>query len=160
MNYKHKIKCTKIPQKLLTDTWLSASPGGLLGYKRDRGVRRIFLGLKFSTPVFFWVEDLTVYFLGSEKSARIFLGSNFRQANSSYAIQANHVFFWVHNIRSMYFFGCKILGSVGPPRHVYTQVTHLGRRAGRAERPPPPPLIFFCLCPIPHLGACSQANTW
>ena len=37
------------------------------------------------------------------------------------------VFFWVHNIRSMYFFGCKILGSVGPPRHVYTRV------------PPPPP---------------------
>ena len=42
-------------------------------YKRDGGVRRIFLGLKFSTPVFFWVEDLTVYFFGSEKSARIFL---------------------------------------------------------------------------------------
>ena len=37
---------------------------------------------------FFWVEDLTVYFFGSEKSVRIFLGSNFRQANSSYAIQA------------------------------------------------------------------------
>ena len=70
-------------------------PGGLLGYKCDGGVRRIFLGLKFSTPVFFWVEDLTVYFFGSEKSARIFLGSNFRQANRSYAIQANHVFFWV-----------------------------------------------------------------
>ena len=52
------------------------------------GVRRIFLGLKFSTPVFFWVEDITVYFFGSEKSARIFLGSNFRQANGSYAIQA------------------------------------------------------------------------
>ena len=52
-------------------------PGGLLGYKRDGGVRRIFLGLKFSTPVFFWVEDLTVYFFGSEKSARIFLGSKF-----------------------------------------------------------------------------------
>ena len=28
------------------------------------GVRRIFLGLKFSSPVFLWVEDLTVYFLG------------------------------------------------------------------------------------------------
>ena len=46
----------------------------------------IFLGLKFSTPVFFWVEDLTVYFFGSEKSARIFLSLHFRQANSSYAI--------------------------------------------------------------------------
>ena len=110
------------------------------------------MGLKFSTPVFFWVEDLTVYFFGSEKSACIFLGSNFCQANSSYAIQAkvpdparskrqkgsmytvlkiaflgykSHaffgskisglIFFWVHNIRSMYFFGCKILGFVGPP---------------------------------------------
>ena len=52
------------------------------------GVQRIFLGLKFSTPLFLGVEDLTVYFGGSEKSARIFLGSNFRQANSSYAIQA------------------------------------------------------------------------
>ena len=28
-------------------------PGGVLGYKHDGGVRRIFLGLKFSTPVFF-----------------------------------------------------------------------------------------------------------
>ena len=70
------------------------TPGGTLGYKRDAGggggggVRRIFLGLKFSTPVFFWVEDLIVYFFGSEKSARIFLGLNFCQANSSYAIQA------------------------------------------------------------------------
>ena len=63
-------------------------PGGVLGFKRDGGVRRNFLGLKFSTPVFFGVEDLTVYFFGSEKSARIFLGSNFRQANSSYTIQA------------------------------------------------------------------------
>ena len=53
-----------------------------------KGVRRIFLGLKFSTPVFFWVEDLTMYFFGSAKSARIFLGSNFCQANDSYAIQA------------------------------------------------------------------------
>ena len=64
-------------------------PGGVLGYKRDGGGgggggSDVF----FSTPVFFWVEDLTVYFFASEKSARIFLGSNFRQANSSYAIQA------------------------------------------------------------------------
>ena len=103
-------------------------------------------------------------FWGSEKSARIFLGSNFCQANRSYAIQAkvparserqkgsmytytvlkiaflgikvmyflgskisSLVFFWVHNIRSMYFFGCKILGSVRPPCHVYTRVPPLGR---------------------------------
>ena len=45
--------------------------GGVLGYKRDGGVRRIFLGLKFSTPVFFWVEDLTVYFFGL-KNLRVF----------------------------------------------------------------------------------------
>ena len=32
------------------------------------------LGLKFSTPVFFWVEDLTVYFFG---------------------LKNLHVFFWV-----------------------------------------------------------------
>ena len=94
------------------------------------------MGLKFSTPVFFWVEDLTVYFFGSEKPARIFLGSNFRQANSSYAIKkviyffgskiSSLVFLWVHNIRSMYFFGCKILGSVRVPRHVYTRDAPLG----------------------------------
>ena len=41
------------------------------------GVRRIFLGLKFLTPVLFWVEDLTVYFFGSEKSARVFFGFEF-----------------------------------------------------------------------------------
>ena len=35
-------------------------------------IRRIFLGLTFSTPVFFWLEDLIVYLFGSEKSARIF----------------------------------------------------------------------------------------
>ena len=60
-----------------------------------------------------------MYFFGSKKSAHFFLGSNFRQANSSYAIEAkvparsksmiriisSLVFFWVHNIRSMYFFG-------------------------------------------------------
>ena len=90
-------------------------PGGLLGYKRAGGPT-YFFGSKILTSCFFF---------GSEKSARIFLGSNFRQANSSYAIQANRVilgskmsslvFFWVHNLRYMYFFGCKILGSVGPP---------------------------------------------
>ena len=98
------------------------------------GVRRIFFGSKIFNSCIFWVEDLTVYFFGSEKSARIFV----RQANSSYAIQAkvparsegmiriisSLVFFWVHNIRSMYFFGCKILGSVEPSRHVYTRVPH------------------------------------
>ena len=66
----------------------SAPQGGYSGINVTRGSDVFFLGLKFSTPVFFWVEDLTVYFFGSEKSERIFLGLNFRQANSSYAIQA------------------------------------------------------------------------
>ena len=52
---------------------------GIIEYKRDGGggVRRIFLSLKFSTSVFFWVEDLTVYFFGSKKSVRIFFGFEF-----------------------------------------------------------------------------------
>ena len=77
-----------------------------------------FFGSKiFNSCIFLGVEDLTVYFFGSEKSACIFLGSNFCQANGSYAIQAkvperqkgsmytvlkiaflgykSHVFFWV-----------------------------------------------------------------
>ena len=47
---------------------LCLAPGGILGYKRDAGggggggggggLRSIFLGLKFSTPVFFWFEFL------------------------------------------------------------------------------------------------------
>ena len=79
------------------------------GGGRRGKVQRIFWGQKFSTPVFFGVEDLTVYFFRSEKSARSFLGSNFRWANSSYAIQAkvparsksmisSLVFFWVQYI--------------------------------------------------------------
>ena len=47
------------------------------------------------SDVFFGFKILTSYiFGGSEKSVHIFLGLNFRQANSSYAIQANRVFFW------------------------------------------------------------------
>ena len=47
------------------------------------GSEVFFWGSKISNPVFFWVEDLTVYFFGSEKSACIFLGSNFHQVNNS-----------------------------------------------------------------------------
>ena len=36
------------------------------------GVRRSFLGLKFPTPVFFWVEDLTMYFFLGQKTLRVF----------------------------------------------------------------------------------------
>ena len=119
---------------LTRESW--STPGGILWYKRDGGgggVRRIFSGLKFSTSIFFWVEDLTVYFFESKKSARIFLGSNFRQANSSYAIQAkvparsksmiriisSLVFFWVQNVRLR-------RTPPSPARHVYTRVPHLG----------------------------------
>ena len=56
-------------------------PGGVLEYKRDGGVGggpTYFFGSKIlKTPVFFWVEDLTVYFFGSEKSARFFFGFKF-----------------------------------------------------------------------------------
>ena len=83
-------------------------------------------GINVTGTVLFWVWKICAYFFGFE----------FCQANSSYAIQANRVFlgskmsslvfFWVHNIRSLCFFGCKILRSVGLPRHIYTWVTHLG----------------------------------
>ena len=61
----------------LSVTWRDqGSQGGYSGINvtggGGGGIRRIFLGQKFSTPVFFWVEDLTVYFFGSEKSACIF----------------------------------------------------------------------------------------
>ena len=41
------------------------------------GVRPIFLGLKFSTPVFFWLEDLIVYrvFAWVSKICAYFFGS-------------------------------------------------------------------------------------
>ena len=93
------------------------------------------------SDVFFWVEDLMVYFFGSKTSARIFLGSNFRQANSSYAIEAkvparsksviriisSLVFFGVHNIRFIFWAQNVRLRRTPPPppRHVYTRVPHL-----------------------------------
>ena len=88
-NIDFSCPCSRLPNKMAADdaTWHRRTgiyfafeglllesrfiPGGLLGYKRDGGVRRIFLGLKFSTPVIFWVEDLTVYFLGL-KNLRVF----------------------------------------------------------------------------------------
>ena len=103
-------------------------PGGLLRYKCDGwggggggggptyffGSKIfnscIFLGWRFNR-VFFWVWQICTYFF------MYFFGSK----------MSSLVFFGVHNIRSMYIFGCKILGSVGPPpHHVYTRVTHLG----------------------------------
>ena len=40
-------------------------PGGVLGISSDGDDRRIFLGLKFSVPGFFWVRKLASIFLGS-----------------------------------------------------------------------------------------------
>ena len=106
------ILCIKIP------ILQASSPGGLLGYKRDGGRGG-------GSDVFFGFKILTSYiFGGSEKSVHIFLGLNFRQANSSYAIQANRVFFLGLKCPVVYFFGCKILGSIRPP-------------------PPPPPSHLY-----------------
>ena len=38
--------------------------GGVLGISSDRDDRRIFWGLKFSIPGFFWVRKFGKYFLG------------------------------------------------------------------------------------------------
>ena len=40
------------------------SSRGLLGISSDGNHRRIFLGLKFSVPGFFWVRKFGKYFLG------------------------------------------------------------------------------------------------
>ena len=40
------------------------SQGGVLGISRDGDDRRIFLGLKFLIPGFFWVRKFGKYFFG------------------------------------------------------------------------------------------------
>ena len=40
------------------------TPGGVLGISSDGDDRRIFWGLKFSIPGFFWVGKFGKYFLG------------------------------------------------------------------------------------------------
>ena len=40
------------------------TPGGVLGISSDGDDRRIFLGLKFSNPGFFWVRKFGKYFFG------------------------------------------------------------------------------------------------
>ena len=42
----------------------SQGGGGVLGISSDGDERRIFLGLKFSIPGFFWVRKLGKYFFG------------------------------------------------------------------------------------------------
>ena len=51
------------------DNYLKANnadycPGGVLGISSDGDDRRIFLGLKFSIPGFFWVRKFGKYFFG------------------------------------------------------------------------------------------------
>ena len=79
------------------------NPGGVLGYKRDGGggggggggrgggVRRIFLGLKFSTPVFFWFEELTVYFLGLKNLRVLFWVRIFARLINNYSTSARWI---------------------------------------------------------------------
>ena len=43
---------------------LSHFPGGVLGISSDGDDRRIFGGLKFSIPAFFWVRKFGKYFFG------------------------------------------------------------------------------------------------
>ena len=43
----------------------TTSPVGVLGISSDGDDRRIFLGLKFSIPGFFWYENLASIFWGS-----------------------------------------------------------------------------------------------
>ena len=43
---------------------LGYMPRGVLGISSDGDDRRIFLGLKFSIPVLFWVRKYGKYFLG------------------------------------------------------------------------------------------------
>ena len=53
---------------------LHYSPGGVLGISSDGDDRRIFLGLKFSIPGFFWVRKFGKYFFGYLDLSRDFLG--------------------------------------------------------------------------------------
>ena len=43
-------------------------PGGLLGISSDGNDRRIFWGLKFSIPGFFWVRKFGKYFFNSKQT--------------------------------------------------------------------------------------------
>ena len=43
---------------------LQTGGGGVLGISSDGDDRRIFLGLKFSIPGFFWVRKFGKYFFG------------------------------------------------------------------------------------------------
>ncbi len=48
----------------IASTLLTVSPRGVLRLVNDGDDRRIFLGLKFSIPGFFWVGKFGKYFFG------------------------------------------------------------------------------------------------
>ena len=51
--YSHVLRCIAIP-----------GGGGVLGISSDGMIEGFFLGLKFSTPGFFWVRKFGKYFFG------------------------------------------------------------------------------------------------
>ena len=51
--------------KPLVGGWSTRGGGGVLGISSDGDDGRIFLGLKFSIPGFFWVRKFGKCFLGS-----------------------------------------------------------------------------------------------
>ena len=54
--------------------WLKIIPREVLGISSDMDDRRIFLGLKFLIPGFFWVRKFGKYFFGYLDLSRDFLG--------------------------------------------------------------------------------------
>ena len=46
----------QIKRIIASENGLTTTPGGVLGISSDGDDRRIFLGLKFSIPGFFWVR--------------------------------------------------------------------------------------------------------
>ena len=55
-------------------------PRGVLRISSDGGDRRIFWGLKFFIPGFFWVGKFGKYFFGWLDLSRDFLGVNSKQS--------------------------------------------------------------------------------
>ena len=58
------------------------NPRGVLRISTDGDDRRIFLGLKFSIPGFFWVGKFGKYFFGWLDLSRDFLGYTKRSEDS------------------------------------------------------------------------------
>ena len=63
-NYKRKIEMARSAYTSYDKTLVSLRPRGVLGISSDGDDRRIFLGLKFLIPGFFWVRKFGKYFFG------------------------------------------------------------------------------------------------